>query len=100
MGDDFFNGMFPFVDVDNGGSVQGLIKDVDTMVAHIDDAKVIPGHGPLGDKKALTAFAEMLARHLERRRRRREGRQDRRSAQDGEGPRQVGRSLGQGLHQD
>ena len=61
MGDDFFNGTFPFVDVENGGSVKGLIKAVDTMVARIDDTwKVIPGHGPLGDKKALAAFAEML----------------------------------------
>ncbi len=61
MGDDFFNGTFPFVDVENGGSVRGVIKAVDTILGHIDDSwKVIPGHGPLGDKKALAAFSEML----------------------------------------
>jgi cyclase len=61
MGDDFFNGTFPFVDVENGGSVRGMIKAVDTILARIDDNwKVIPGHGPLGDKKALAAFSEML----------------------------------------
>jgi cyclase len=61
MGDDFFNGTFPFVDVENGGSVRGVIKAVDTILARIDDSwKVIPGHGPLGDKKALAAFSEML----------------------------------------
>lgn len=61
MGDDFFNGFFPFVDVENGGSVRGMIKAVDTVLARIDDTyKVIPGHGPLSDKKGLTAFRDVL----------------------------------------
>jgi cyclase len=61
MGDDFFNGTFPFVDVQNGGSVSGLIKNVDTVLGRIDDGtKVIPGHGPLSDKKGLAAFGAML----------------------------------------
>jgi glyoxylase-like metal-dependent hydrolase (beta-lactamase superfamily II) len=61
MGDDFFNGTFPFVDVENGGSVHGLIKNIDTVLARIDDAtKVIPGHGALSDKKGLAAFGAML----------------------------------------
>lgn len=61
MGDDFFNGNFPFVDVENGGSVRGLIKNVDTVLARIDDSyKVIPGHGALSDKKGLAAFGDML----------------------------------------
>lgn len=61
MGDDFFNGTFPFVDIENGGSVRGLIKAVDTMVGRIDDnTKVIPGHGPLSDRKGLAAFGDML----------------------------------------
>jgi cyclase len=61
MGDDFFNGMFPFVDADNGGSVRGLSMNLDAILAQIrDDTKVIPGHGPLGDKATLRAFAEMI----------------------------------------
>ncbi len=61
MGDDFFNGTFPFVDVENGGSVRGLIRNVDTVLGRIDDSyKVIPGHGPLSDRKGLAAFAGML----------------------------------------
>jgi cyclase len=61
MGDDFFNGMFPFIDVDNGGSSRGMIAGVDKVLATLrDDAKVIPGHGPLGDKATLTAFSRML----------------------------------------
>lgn len=61
MGDDFFNGMFPFVDVDNGGSVKGMLANVDKVLTTLpDDAKVIPGHGPLSDKAGLRAFAEVL----------------------------------------
>ncbi len=61
MGDDFFNGMYPFVDVDNGGSVKGMLAAVDNVLSTMpDDAKVIPGHGPLSDKAGLRAFAEVL----------------------------------------
>ena len=61
MGDDFFNGFFPFVDQENGGSVRGLIANLDTVISVIpDDAKVIPGHGPLSDKAGLRAFRDTL----------------------------------------
>jgi cyclase len=61
MGDDYFNGMFPFIDIENGGSVKGMIASVDKILARIgDDVKVIPGHGPLSDKAGLRAFADML----------------------------------------
>jgi len=65
MGDDFFNGIFPFVDIENGGSVRGMASSVEAVVAQIrDDTKVIPGHGPLGDRAGLRAFAEMLRSSL------------------------------------
>jgi glyoxylase-like metal-dependent hydrolase (beta-lactamase superfamily II) len=61
MGDDFFNGTFPFVDVENGGSVKGMLAAVDKVLSTMpDDTKVIPGHGPLSDKAGLRAFAEVL----------------------------------------
>ena len=61
MGDQFFNPSFPFVDTENGGSVRGMIHNVDEVLAHIpDDAKVIPGHGPLSDKNGLRRFVAML----------------------------------------
>jgi len=61
MGDTFFNGTFPFVDRENGGSVRGLTTNIDKVIATIpDDAKVIPGHGPLSDKNGLRAFVAML----------------------------------------
>lgn len=61
MGDQFFNGMYPFVDRENGGSVLGLIANISQVLATIpDDAKVIPGHGPLSDKNGLRAFVAVL----------------------------------------
>ncbi len=61
MGDDFFNGTFPFIDRENGGSMKGLIADLDAVLATMDkDAKVIPGHGPLADKPVLEGFRDAL----------------------------------------
>lgn len=61
MGDDFFNGRFPFIDTANGGSVKGMLANVDKVLASLpDDVKVIPGHGELSDKAGLRRFAEML----------------------------------------
>ena len=61
MGDDFFNGMYPFIDVENGGSVRGLIANVEKVLATVsDDVKIIPGHGALSDKAGLRRFYEML----------------------------------------
>ncbi|MFK7865749.1 MAG: MBL fold metallo-hydrolase [Pseudohongiellaceae bacterium] len=57
MGDHFFNGGFPFVDMANGGSVQGLIKNLEKAMSWIDDdTQVIPGHGPLATKADLMTF--------------------------------------------
>jgi cyclase len=62
MGDDFFAGRFPFVDLENGGSVQGMADGVAKVLAQIPaDAKVIPGHGPLSTVEDLKAFHRMLA---------------------------------------
>jgi glyoxylase-like metal-dependent hydrolase (beta-lactamase superfamily II) len=61
MGDDFFNGIFPFIDIDNGGSVKGMAVSVEKILSQIgDDVKVIPGHGTLSDKAGLRAFLDML----------------------------------------
>ena len=61
MGDLFFNGMFPFIDLRNGGSVQGYIDNVATMLDSIDDhTTIIPGHGPVAKKSDLSAFLQMM----------------------------------------
>ena len=62
MGDTFFNRVYPFIDLDSGGSVDGMIAVADTVLGMIDgETKVIPGHGPLGDREALRTFRDMLA---------------------------------------
>lgn len=61
MGDNFFNGLYPFIDASSGGSVTGMISAVEAALKLADDkTKIIPGHGPLGDKKALTNYRDML----------------------------------------
>ena len=61
LGDDFFAGRFPFVDLDNGGSVQGMINNVTTLLTQISpDAKLIPGHGPLSTVEDLRTYRDTL----------------------------------------
>jgi glyoxylase-like metal-dependent hydrolase (beta-lactamase superfamily II) len=61
LGDDFFNGFFPFVDLDSGGSVQGLINNVAALIRQIPaDAKLVPGHGPLATLDDLKTFHQVL----------------------------------------
>jgi len=61
MGDHFFSGFYPFVDVDSGGSVVQMANNVETVLSMIDDETVvIPGHGPLSEKSDLEDFHEML----------------------------------------
>lgn len=60
-GDDFFVGRFPFVDLESGGSVEGLIGNIEKLIALLpDDVKIIPGHGPLSAKGDLKAYHGML----------------------------------------
>lgn len=61
LGDDFFVKRFPFVDVDSGGSVQGLINNVGSLIKTIPaDAKLIPGHGPLATLDDLKSYHQTI----------------------------------------
>lgn len=61
MGDDYFNGRFPVVDLENGGDVEGMTKNVGDIISKLPpDVKVIPGHGALSDLEGLKAFHRML----------------------------------------
>ncbi len=60
-GDVMFNGLFPFIDLDSGGSVDGYIAAQKRMLALADDkTRIIPGHGPLASKTDLAASIAML----------------------------------------
>ena len=61
MGDDFFNGIYPFIDSDGGGSAKGLIANIEKLLGEIPaDAKIIPGHGKVATAKELREFLAML----------------------------------------
>ncbi|MBK7998774.1 MAG: MBL fold metallo-hydrolase [Verrucomicrobia bacterium] len=61
MGDQFFNGRFPFVDLGSGGDVAGLLKNIEAALKLIPaDAKIIPGHGALANKADLEKYRDML----------------------------------------
>ncbi|HEX8131511.1 MAG TPA: MBL fold metallo-hydrolase [Pyrinomonadaceae bacterium] len=61
MGDDFFAGRFPFVDLEHGGSVEGLTRNITDIIARLPaDVKIIPGHGALSTLDDLKLYRRML----------------------------------------
>ena len=62
MGDVFFNGIFPFIDLDSGGSIQGLIRAVDQALAMSNPhTRFVPGHGDIATRAELADYRAMLA---------------------------------------
>src|SRR5690606_13595198 len=60
-GDVFPGPMYPNVDIAGGGSIDGLIAAVATVLARIDaKTRIIPGHAPPQGKAELEAFRRML----------------------------------------
>lgn len=61
LGDHWFNKLLPYVDLDNGGTVQGYMANIKRILDEIpDDIKIIPGHGALANKEDLRNFHRML----------------------------------------
>jgi cyclase len=60
-GDAMFNKLFPFIDLDSGGSVDGYIAAQQLVLSLAnDETKIIPGHGVLANKAELQAAVDML----------------------------------------
>ena len=60
-GDVLFNGMFPFIDLDSGGSVEGYIAAQQRLLEKVnDDTVIVPGHGALASKADLLRANKML----------------------------------------
>lgn len=61
-GDLYWNGIYPFIDYSTGGSIDGTISAVGSILERISsNTIVIPGHGaPASDKAGLKSFHEML----------------------------------------
>ena len=61
LGDLYFNGMYPFIDASTRGSINGMIAAADMSLKLADGStKIVPGHGPLGDRAALTTYRDMM----------------------------------------
>jgi cyclase len=61
MGDTFFNGFYPFIDVSTRGSLTGMIAAANQVLAATDaSTRIIPGHGPLGTRADLVRYRDML----------------------------------------
>ncbi len=66
MGDDFFAGKFPFVDIENGGDVVNLAKNIGEIIGRLPaGVKIIPGHGPLSTVDDLKLYHRMLLETIE-----------------------------------
>ena len=61
LGDTFFSGRFPYIDLDSGGSIDGMISSANKVLSLTnDDSKIIPGHGPLSTPADLKTYRDMM----------------------------------------
>jgi len=66
LGDDFFAGRFPFVDLESGGTVEGLVRNIGEIITKIPEgAKLIPGHGAISTVDDLKNYHRMLQQTTE-----------------------------------
>lgn len=67
VADTWWNGYFPFIDANTGGSIDGMIRATESNLARVTDKTlIIPGHGPVGNKPQLVEFRDMLVSIRER----------------------------------
>lgn len=63
MGDMYFNTLYPYVDLDAGGSIQGMVQAADLALSLADDTtRIIPGHGPLAVAEDLRNYRDFLVK--------------------------------------
>src|ERR1700732_2609072 len=61
MGDTFFNGFYAVIEASTGGKIDGMIVAADKVLPLADNnTKIVPGHGPLGNKADLTKYRDMV----------------------------------------
>ena len=61
LGDLYFNGLYPYIGIEAGGSINSMIQVGNTILGMIDDAtRIIPGHGPIARKAEYAEYLEML----------------------------------------
>ncbi len=61
-GDVYTNGSYPFIDINTGGSITGLVEALDQILAQVEpDTIIIPGHGRLSNGAELKAHRDIVA---------------------------------------
>lgn len=61
LGDTYFNGRFPYIDLGSGGSIDGLISAIDQALFIVDDeTNIIPGHGAPSNKVELQKYRDVV----------------------------------------
>jgi cyclase len=67
LGDHFFSGRFPYIDVGSGGDPKGYLANVNRLLATVvkADTKIIPGHGPLSNRDELATFSKVIAASID-----------------------------------
>jgi glyoxylase-like metal-dependent hydrolase (beta-lactamase superfamily II) len=67
VADTWWNGCYPFIDYNTGGSIDGMISAAEENVARVGNRTiVISGHGPVGNRAGLIEFRDMLIEIRER----------------------------------
>ena len=67
MGDTYFKGRYPYIDLGSGGSVNGVLKAIDKAIFLADsETKIIPGHGALSNKKELMEYRDVITTVVDR----------------------------------
>jgi glyoxylase-like metal-dependent hydrolase (beta-lactamase superfamily II) len=63
MGDIYFNGLYPFIDLDGGGGIQGMVAGAELALSLANaETQIIPGHGPLSDRNSLEEYRVFLVK--------------------------------------
>jgi len=61
MGDIYINGLYPIIDRGSGGTINGYFPTIDKALSFCDaKTRVVPGHGPIGDRDSLIFYRDML----------------------------------------
>ena len=61
LGDTYFNGRYPFIDLSSGGRINGMIAAAEqALFVAGEHTKIIPGHGPLSNKAELETYHQIL----------------------------------------
>ena len=67
MGDNFFVGRYPYIDLNSGGDIDGLISNVTMALGIVDEnTKIIPGHGKVATQSDLEDYKTVLVALRER----------------------------------